>query len=103
MVAVNLRTSEYDVYIGRPGQGLAGPWGNKFYVGRDGNREQVIVKYYFWMRERIARGEISDQDLAALHGKRLGCFCAPLLCHGDVLTELAAEAYNRLTAISTPC
>jgi len=29
--------------------------------------------------------------MASLHelkGKRLGCFCKPKLCHGDVLVEL---------------
>ena len=28
-------------------------------------------------------------ELAELKGKRLGCFCHPQPCHGDVLAELA--------------
>ena len=75
---VNVRTSQYDVYIGRPSQ-----WGNPFHIGRDGTRAEVIAKYRAYAR-RFARSE-----LAKLKGKRLGCYCHPLPCHGDVLAELA--------------
>lgn len=73
-------TQEFDVYIGRPSD-----WCNPFTIGRDGTRSEVIEKY---------RGYISHRkDLLArigeLRGKRLGCYCAPLACHGDVLKELA--------------
>jgi len=84
---VNLRRERYDVYIGRPGRGLAGPWGNPFVIGCDGTREEVIAKYEAWLK-------MQPQLMARLHelrGKRLGCFCAPLPCHGDVLARLADE------------
>lgn len=73
-------TDAHDVYIGRPSK-----WGNPFAIGRDGTREQVIEKYRGWvMSQPHLMGALSQ-----LKGKRLGCWCAPLACHGDVLKELA--------------
>jgi len=31
--------------------------------------------------------------LPELIGKRLGCYCKPLLCHGDVLAKLLQEVF----------
>ena len=66
------------VYVGRPSK-----WGNPFKIGRDGSREEVIVKYRTWLLE--------DHQLPfkQLKGKDLVCWCAPLPCHADVLLELA--------------
>ena len=77
---VNLRKEEYDVYIGRGSK-----WGNYFKVGRDGTRKEVIAKY----KETIMLNEELMNCLHELKGKRLGCFCKPKECHGDVLVELA--------------
>jgi hypothetical protein len=83
---VNLtRGAAFDVYIGRAGRGQAGPWGNPFVLGRDGDRATVIAKYEAWIQTQpqlLAR-------LPELKGKRLGCFCHPHPCHGDVLVRLA--------------
>ncbi len=70
----------HDVYIGRPSK-----WGNPFIIGRDGNRDQVIELY----REWVATQPQLLAALGELRGKRLGCFCAPQRCHGDVLASLA--------------
>ena len=81
---VNKKRSRYDVYIGR-----GGPWGNPFEIGRDGTRAEVITKYRVWITsdDRVAVALLNN--LHMLQGKVLGCFCAPLSCHGDVLAELA--------------
>lgn len=68
------------VYIGRPSI-----WGNPFVIGPHGTREEVIEKY----REWIVRQPDLMAQLPTLKGKFLGCFCAPLPCHGDILAELA--------------
>lgn len=81
-VVVNLKNDDYDLFIGRGGQ-----WGNPFIVGVDGTRSEVIEKYRQWIKTQ-------PQLLAQLHilrGKRLGCFCKPLACHGDVLVELCED------------
>jgi hypothetical protein len=81
---VNIRKSAYDVLIARPSK-----WGNPFIVGRDGSREQVIRMYDVHVRRR--------PDLLAalpeLVGKRLGCYCKPEACHGDVLIRLLKEFF----------
>jgi hypothetical protein len=82
---VNCRFQEYDVYIGRPSK-----WGNPFAIGRDGTREDVINKYIDWLS--------NQQDLLSnlhqLHGKRLGCYCSPASCHGDILAELCNHVFG---------
>ena len=77
---VNKYKEDYDVYIGRGSK-----WGNPYRIGEDGTREEVIEKYRLYLWKQIKKGEITPQDLWELNGKRLGCFCAPQACHGDVL------------------
>ena len=76
---VNKRDDFYDVDITRPGQ-----WGNPFFIGRDGTREEVIEKYREWI---MTQPQLLTQ-LPMLKGKRLGCYCAPMPCHGNVLKEI---------------
>ena len=81
---VNARREDCDILIARPSK-----WGNPFQIGRDGNREQVIRMYAVHIRRR--------PDLLAalteLAGKRLGCYCKPDACHGDVLVKLLPELF----------
>lgn len=84
--------SENYVYIGRPSK-----WGNPW-THRDGTRkglakyvvetrEEAIAKYEEWVRSQ-------PHLMSALHelkDKALGCWCAPLSCHGDVLVKLVRE------------
>jgi Domain of unknown function (DUF4326) len=79
------------VYIGRGGR-----WGNPFRIGPDGDRNQVIAKYRRWLWAEIKAGRIDLADLALLHGKTLGCWCAPKRCHGEVLARAASWAAERL-------
>lgn len=76
---VNLRLQDSDVYIGRGSK-----WGNPFIVGQDGTRDEVISKYKKWI---LTQPELLG-SLYELKGKKLGCFCVPKNCHGDVLVEL---------------
>ncbi|HUO40713.1 MAG TPA: DUF4326 domain-containing protein [Mycobacterium sp.] len=78
------------VYVGRamtrggwrlPKSPLASP----FIAARDGTREEVVAKYRTYL--------LSRPDLLALlpdlRGRRLGCWCVPLPCHGEVIAEIA--------------
>jgi len=92
MSVVHCKRADYDVYIGRgrdPRTGEPGRWGNPFRVGHDGDRDEVIDRYRRWLWERIKAGEIDLAELLALHGKALGCWCAPQPCHGEVLEGAA--------------
>ena len=95
---VHCRKWPYDVYIGRPSlairrdiPGSDGRWGNPFVVGKDGTREQVIAKHREWL---VSNKKLMNQ-LPELKGKVLGCWCAPLPCHGDTLAELANKQLNQ--------
>lgn len=70
----------YDVYIGRPGK-----WGNPFVLRDEVHRAALIAHYKKWL---LTQPQLLA-DLHELKGKRLGCYCAPRACHGDVLAELA--------------
>jgi hypothetical protein len=77
---VHCRRDPYDVFIGRPSA-----WANPFFIGRDGTREEVIVRFRNW----LIRQPSLVREVWTLRGKVLGCDCKPLSCHGDVLAKLA--------------
>ena len=82
ITVVNLYKEPYDVYIGRRGKGQSGKWGNPF---RNGTREENIARFEAYL---LSNKELM-QDLHELKGKRLGCFCSPKPCHGDILKKYA--------------
>lgn len=86
---VHWQKAPFDVYIGRPSR-----WGNPFsHVTprrefRVASRAEAIDRFEQWL--------LSQPDLVArvkreLRGKVLGCWCAPLRCHGEVLYRIANE------------
>jgi len=91
---INLKHEKPDVRIGRPSK-----WGNPFPMKHESERAQVIEAYRRHLHQQINAGEITIDDLRALDGKTLGCFCAPKPCHGDVLADAVAWA---LTQPDTP-
>lgn len=95
---VNLRNASYDVYIGRAGRGQSSSWGNPFVIGQHGTRAQVIELFKQQLWQRIKSGQISLEELAALDGKTLGCFCKPAACHGDVIAAAVEWAIKQLEA-----
>lgn len=84
---VNKNKEEYDIYIGRPSI-----YGNPFIIGKHGSREDVIEMFELYAR----RNEKLLNALYLLKDNRLGCFCKPLACHGDILVKL----YNEKCGVS---
>lgn len=78
-VVAHLKREKYDVRIDRQSE-----WGNPYVVGKDGSRSEVIAKYREWISEQPRLIE----KIPSLAGKKLGCWCSPKPCHGDVLVEL---------------
>lgn len=72
------------IYIGRPGRGRDSKYGNKFEIGKDGTREEVIRKH----KESLTPEMIAEIK-RDLKGFDLICFCEPLPCHGHTLLEIA--------------
>ena len=88
-----------NIYIGRAGivfidkvrfHKTGSVWQNPFKVGQDGDRSTVIEKYETYIRDKIERENLRG-ELLDLKGKRLGCWCAPEGCHGDLLVKLIDE------------
>ncbi len=78
---VNIRKEKCDVYIGRPG-----PFGNQFKIGEHGDREMVLIHYRNWFYNKLNDPTFRDKILS-LKGKKLGCWCKPESCHGDIIVE----------------
>ena len=80
------------VYCGRP-QNMGGwrfpgsKFANPFKVGRDGELDDVLLKY----RDYITSTPSLMESLGELRNKVLACWCAPAKCHCDVLLELLNE------------
>lgn len=94
---VNLRHKTCDVRIDRKT-----PWGNPFThlplghtkaLTEVATREEAIVAYENWVRESDDPEAVwIRENVRYLAGKTLGCWCAPLPCHGEVLARLADGA-----------
>jgi len=81
----NQTKEEFDISIGR-----GGPWGNPFKIGHGPGgltREEVIDKYRDYFEQEILTDPEKHAALLSLRGYRLGCFCKPLACHGDVIAS----------------
>lgn len=103
-MVVHCKQATYDVYIGRQRSGLH--FGNPFGIAGIPSglvsrtfttRAEAIAAYREWLTG-VNYAEVEPerrrwivQQLKNLRGKRLGCFCRPLACHGDVLVELSQQ------------
>ena len=70
------------VFIGRPSK-----WGNPFHL-TDFGRDESILRFTTWFRERLGTEPGLWLELRELRGKTLVCFCTPKPCHGDVMTRM---------------
>lgn len=86
---------DYDVYIGRGSE-----WGNPYTHIKSGNtkaeyvvetREDSIECFRGYILNKIIQDPSCIERLRRLKGKRLGCFCKPKSCHGDILKEIIDE------------
>ena len=50
------------------------------------DREEVIRKYRYDFENDLFPKK-SKSEVIRLAGKRLGCFCKPKACHGDILAD----------------
>jgi hypothetical protein len=95
-----------NVYIGRRGivfiDGKRFPptdsiWANPYKVGKDGDLNEVLEKFRKYFAKKIKSGNITTEQLKALKGKNLGCWCksaigvAGIVCHGDIIAEYVSK------------
>ena len=88
---VNIKTDpKYNIQVDTPELSYIGRgsyWGNPYSMFEENEtREEVIRKFkYDFDFEKFPNKEKSE--VYKLAGKRLGCFCKPEACHGDVLAD----------------
>lgn len=70
-------------YIGR-----GSPYGNKYVIGKHGNRKFVCDSYE---ADAMNDSEFLTMVRRELRGCDLVCYCAPLRCHGDFLLRIAND------------
>lgn len=91
---VNIKEgAEYDVYIGREGRGYSSEFGNPF---SSLPRLTAIDTYEKHIRNKLKTDPGFKWRLLRLRGQRLGCFCKPQPCHGDVLVKIIDELEGEL-------
>ena len=65
--------------------------GNQFVIGRDGTRDEVVAKHKAELDKRSQSTKWIDIKymfaVVSLKGKKIGCCCSPLACHGDNYVE----------------
>lgn len=94
-LVVHLKRDEYDVRVDRQTK-----WGNPKPLSDFPGRLECLRAYLEWLTarptdpydpqqyEKYEQREVF-KDVSELEGQVLGCWCAPKLCHGMVLAELA--------------
>lgn len=83
------------IYIGRGKRGQDASFGNQFVIGKHGTRQYVIARYEIELKRNEAliariRSTIKHHDVV--------CFCAPAVCHGNVLQKVAAMTDEQVNA-----
>ena len=63
-------------------------WGNRFVVGVDGTREEVLGKF---KASALVSQQLLDRAKRELKGKHLVCSCKPNPCHADLWLAVAND------------
>lgn len=79
---VNIKDGPYDRYIGR-----GSLFGNPFRCPENGTRAEVVERYRQYFKKKLRWEKSFREAVEGLRGYRLGCYCKPLACHGDVIVE----------------
>lgn len=97
-LVVNVTKSEFDFYIGRNPQRIKCPphkdmsrFSNPHVIGEYGDRDKCVDDYEIHLRKLLAERPHLKEDLRRMKGHRIGCWCAPKRCHGDVIVKLLGE------------
>ena len=113
-IVVNLTKDTYDEYIGRgieyhthmlaqgiePGQ--EGWLGNPHPIGwcdlcrQYHTRDECIEQFKKDFYSKITSDSEFEKSVLLLNGKRLGCYCKPKNCHGDVIKSWLDTQVNNV-------
>lgn len=84
---VHCKKEPFDVMVDR-----GTIYGNPFRIGVDGDRNEVIDKCRLWVLGVLpapdGRRPPTEDEINQLRGLRIGCWCKPLACHGDLYVSI---------------
>lgn len=82
----SIKSSDTYQYIGRGSY-----WGNPYsmydFSGDEGNSREDVIRMFKYDFDNDKFVKKKKSEVYQLAGKRLGCFCKPEACHGDVLAD----------------
>lgn len=87
MRVVHIKKEPYSVYIGRPSV-----FGNPFTLDKY-TRTEAVSNYETYARQH---SEVLEAILELSEDAVLGCWCAPRLCHGDIIIKLWREMHGSI-------
>lgn len=99
-----ISNKDENVYIGKKSvifiNGIKYPlydslWANPFTITKEQSREEVLKLYKIYIEEKIEKNNLYF-ELNKLKGKKLGCWCKPENCHGDILVDLVNKYENKI-------
>lgn len=102
---VNLRRRGCEVYIGRGPGGThmmntdpreRGWLGNPYIVNNEDERIDAVLNFLDDFVDKLKSDEEFYNEVKKIEGRNLGCFCAPKLCHGDVIIKFIEDGYDGL-------
>jgi hypothetical protein len=95
-LVINIRSKQPCVYVGRRhcsrhGNFTQSDFHNPYHLGHDNvkNRKTVLMLFTRYLFETPGLVEKARREL---RGQTLGCWCAPELCHAEVLAWVANES-----------
>ena len=66
-------------------------FGCPFRIPDETARADIMTQYETYLRRELAASPTLLAALLSLRGKKLGCWCSPLPCHGDILLKIINE------------
>ena len=88
-------SKEENVYVGRFTKKFTTDfkWGNPFKLADHNNCRERVLQLY---EENLHHNKQLTDSLGDLEGKVLGCWCAPLRCHAEVLHRLVGNLTQKM-------
>lgn len=78
----NIKSSDTYEYIGRGSY-----WGNPYAMFEDGDDREEVIRKFKYDFDKDLFPKKKKEEAFKLIGKKLGCFCKPEPCHGDILAN----------------
>jgi hypothetical protein len=69
-------------------------FGNPYKIAGSITRDVSLTLYRRHFLEKIKDHKQFKMEVLALAGSRLGCWCKPLACHGDIIAELLNRIFG---------